>query len=103
MVTLNTVLIVGGLAAAGGAVVTVGLALLVGVYLTVRSIKKGVKDDEDDGVYTLPLSALQGMGGGRMPTQAEVDQVKAAIAQARGGASGAPDEKKEAYVPGGYC
>jgi len=103
MVALNTILLVGGIAAVGGAVVTVAVALLIVVYLTVRSIKKDVRDDdEDSGVYTLPLSALQGMsGGGRMPTQAEVDQVKAAIAQARGGA--AVDDKKEAYVPGGYC
>jgi hypothetical protein len=106
MVTLNTMLLIGLIVALVTVVVTLGVLLLLGSYLGVKDLRKLAKEraDEDEGVYTLPLSALQGMGGGgRMPTQAEVDQVKAAIAQARGGAPGAPEDKKEAYTPGGYC
>jgi hypothetical protein len=102
-------LLIGLIVALVTVVATMAFFLLVGVYLGIKGMRKDAKKKEDDdegGIYTLPLSSLSGLGGGgggRMPTQAEMDQVRAAIAQSRGGAApAAPEDKKEAYMPGGY-
>jgi hypothetical protein len=115
MVTLNTLLLVGLIAAGVAAVATVAFFMLLGVYLSVKEMKKDRKEEEDEsGTLTLPMSVLQSMGGGapRPLTQADVDRARAAMAQMnpQGGAAACPDggcpdggvEKKEAYVPGGY-
>lgn len=108
MVTLNTLLLVGLIAAVLAGVATVGLFLLIGIYLNgkeVRALVAKVKEEEDEGeVVSIPMSMLAGAGRGI--TQADINEARArwaAQAQASGapGVPGAPEggEKKE-YEPG---
>ena len=108
MVTLNTMLLVGLIVAVLTSVVTVALFMLLGVYLGIKEIRaaKAKENEEDDnGVFTIPMSALSG-GMPRNITQADINEARAKWAahqQAGGapGAPGAPDEGKKAeYEPG---
>ena len=100
MVALNTLLLVGGLAAAAGVVATIALLLLLGIYLGIKEIKKKASacDDDEGGIYTIPMP---GMGGGaRTITQADIDQARHAIMQHRQGqGQGVPGEEKKEETP----
>ena len=101
MVTLNTLLLACLIVALVASVATVAFFLLLGSYLGVKEIKQVTKneDENEGGVFTIPMSALGGMGG-RPVTQADIDQARAAITQHRAGPGGAcGDEKKAEYVP----
>ncbi len=114
MLELNTILLVCGIVAPLTVIATVAFFMLLGCYLGVKDVGRHIgvvkkeEDEEEGGVITIPLSQLANMGGGRPITQADVDRARAAMAQhAAGGAPapgapGAPEEKREAYVPGGY-
>ena len=110
MVTLNTLLLVGMIAAGVAIVATVAFLLLLGSYLGVKEIKKG--KEEDEGVFTIPMSSLSSMAGGGAPrtiTQADIDRARAAMSQmnAAQGAGGCADggcgsgEKEEKPALGG--
>jgi hypothetical protein len=114
MVTFNTLLLIGMIAAGVASVATVAFFMLLGCYLGIKEMKKRVKEAEDEdesGVFTIPMSALGNMGGGGRPvTQADVDRARAQMAQmsaAQGGApggcpdSGCTDKKEEKPALGG--
>ena len=110
MVTLNTLLLVGMIAAGVASVATVGFFMLLGVYLSVKEIKKATKEPEESGVLTIPMSSIGGMGG-RPITQADVDRARAQMAQMQAAHGGAPaggctdseciDKKEEKPALGG--
>ncbi len=82
-----------------GVVTTVALALLVVIYNNVKTPSDKSKDDEEEGMFAMPMSALLG-GGGRNVSMAELQayaaQQKAALATA-----GPPEDAKKATEAGG--
>ena len=105
MVTLELLLIVALIVAGVASVATVALVLLIGMFLGMKDIHtsqveaKAKKEEDDNGVFTVPISALGG-GVPRTITQADVDQVRAQMAAHRAAVEGAGEEKKPEYEPG---
>ena len=102
MVTLNTLLLVGMIIAVVASVSTIALSLLLGTYMSVKEVKTAraeAKEDDDSGVFTIPMGAL---GVPRGITQADINEARAKMVAhqeaAQGGVGG--EEKKPEYVPG---
>jgi hypothetical protein len=101
MVTLNTLLLIVLGVVPATVALTVAFLLLIGVYMGVKDIRKirEEAEDNDSGVFTIPLNALGGMGRGI--SQADVDQARQAIAQQQRerATQGSPEDKKDAADP----
>lgn len=99
MVELNTLLIAGTLAFSAGALITVLIGLLVAIYRNTRK-----NDDEDNGIYTIPASALMGGppggGGGGMGGLMQLYQAAQHAKEAE--EAGKKDDKPKADLGGQY-
>lgn len=91
MVTLITMLLVALIVGIVSSIGTLALVVLSRVHVNTQP----KKDEEEPGMYTIPLSHLGGLGGARPITQAEIDQAREAIMKSRC----VPPEKPDAYVP----
>ena len=101
MVALNTLLIAGTLAFSAGVLVTVLLGLLVAIYRNTRK-----DDEEEQGVYTIPASALMGGppggGGGGMGGLMQLYQAAQEAKASQDAAEVAKKDKPEAALGGQY-
>jgi hypothetical protein len=93
VVELNTLIMVGLLGFGAGVIVTGGLVMLIVIYNNIKAVAEKVSEDDDnEGVFGMPLSALMGGGvGGRPVSMADLQAMAAKQA-----AAAAPTETKQA-------
>jgi len=78
VVDINTVLIVSCLAGLVGSVITIGLVFLVVIYNNTKETPK--KEEDDDGIFTVPYSGYGDSGSSNRTTLTLGDLIKMSMA-----------------------